>query len=303
MTAHLATETALPDATWSLAKAFGTEYVHVKTSDGGDMWLTHWGLPWREHLDPERWYANGAYVTEGTRLPNSTGHVYKLAVTLGTRKLSFVVKLSRVGQRVSSGGLLTEDDGEQRTSFASPFEEIGQLMRLRSSDAPRRYLFSKRPLAVFSPEARVPAWMMDRVPHEFSLAARRLAADAARNAEQDVVRVEGDRDYFTLFGWIHGYNLKELVQTGQMSLEESRKIDDEVRMRMRSAGFAVADHKPDHIIVRLDAAGAPMRRHGKLVAALADFELLEELRSEHQKPEDRSHVRPTAAPNRHPASP
>lgn len=260
--------------TQSVVRAFGTTYIHQTTADGGDLWLTEWGWPWRDHVAPERWYEDGAYIKNGVRLQYSTGHVYKVCVTVGTRRLKFVTKLSRVAQRVSSSGLI-DSNTEPRTSFSSPFEELGQLTQLRSGEAPQRYLFTKRPLAIFSPGTRVPAWMLDRISHEFSRAARRVDAEARQRNGMEALKLEADRDYFTLFAWVNGYNLRELVQMGRISLAEMQRIDQEVRLRLKSVGFSVADHKPDHIIVRLDPDGSPRRRHGRLVVALADFELLE----------------------------
>lgn len=270
--------------TQSVVRAFGTTYLHETTEDGGDLWLTEWGWPWREHLLPERWYENGAYIKNGRRLQYSTGHVYKVCVTVGTKHLAFVTKLSRVAQRVSSSGLISSN-AEPRTSFSSPFEELGQLSLLRGSDAPQRYLFTKRPLAIFSPGARVPAWMLDRIGHEFSRAVRRVDAEARQSNDTEALTLEADRDYFTLFAWVNGYNLQELVQMGRISLAEMHQIDQEVRLRLKTLGFSVADHKPDHIIVRLDPEGNPRRRNGKLVVALADFELLEAVSLESREPE------------------
>lgn len=259
----------------STVRLFGTQYFHAKTSDGGDLWLTDWGWPWKEHLSPEAWYRGGQYTKHGARLGYSTGCVYKLVVSAGARRLAFVVKISRVAQPVITGGLLPSANAA-RTSFSSPFEEIGQLNLLRASNAPREYLFTKRPLGVFSPGARVPSWMFDRIPHEFTLAARRLAADGCHYPSDDTSRLEPDRDYLTLFSWVVGYNLEELVALGRISIDEMKSIDLEVRLRLERLGFVVTDHKPNHVIVRLDEGGVPLRRRGRLVVALADFELLEQ---------------------------
>jgi hypothetical protein len=257
-----------------VVRAFGVEYLHQTTTDGGDLWFTRWGWPVRQYLTPERWFTNDAYTKSGTRLGYSTGHVYRMSVTAGTRKLTFVVKHSRVAQRVASSGLI-EFGSEMRTSFSSPFEELGQLNLLRESHAPRAYVFTKRPLAIFSPGTRAPAWMFDRIGHEFSLAKRRVQADAVAHQAMNSVSLEPDRDYITLFEWVNGFNLQELVKMGRISVEEMQSVDREVRRRLQLLGFSVADHKPDHIIVRLDSNGVPRRRNGNLVVALADFELLE----------------------------
>jgi hypothetical protein len=119
--------------------------------------------------------------------------------------------------------------------------------------------------------------MLDRVPYEFSLAARRLANDNSRYPSDQDSRLEVDRDYWTLFSWVVGYNLEELVALGRISIREMKALDREVRLRLEGLGFVVADHKPNHVIVRLDQQGVPRRRRGELVAALADFELLEQV--------------------------
>ncbi len=253
--------------------AFGTEYTRVTTADGGDLWLTKWGLPYQHQLLPEHWLHDGSCARHGERLGFSTGHVYKISVIAANRRLDFVAKISRLAQRIASHGLHWEAN-EQRTCFPSPFEEIGQLIALRESSAPANYLFTKRPLGILSPGKRVPTWMLDRVPHEFGMIARRHAADAASRGVPQTVYVEPDREYFTLFAWIEGFNLEQLVAMGRISRSELDVIDRQVRERLTQAGFAVADHKPDHVIVRLDSNGVPRRRNGRIVAALADFELL-----------------------------
>ena len=44
---------------------------------------------------------------------------------------------------------------------------------------------------------------------------------------------------------------------------------------MASKGFRVLDTKPNHIILRRRRDGSLLRRHGKLVYAMVDFELLQ----------------------------
>lgn len=274
MTAYIAASARPAYECQAKVAAFGTGYVRHTTPEGGDLWLTQWGLPYREHLMPDHWLCEGSLGKFGQRLGFSTGHVYRFSVTVANRRLKFVAKISRMAQRVASQGLDSAID-ESRISFPSPFEEFGQLMALRASSAPVRYLFAKRPLGIYSPAQRVPSWMLDRVPHAFSQIARRHAADAAERGEPQTIFLEADRDYFTLFAWIEGFNLEELVAMGRISRSELAVFDREVRERLIQSGFAVADHKPDHVIVRLDEDGVPRHRNGRLVAALADFELLE----------------------------
>jgi hypothetical protein len=265
-----------PNSVCSVVRIFGTKYYHQKTADGGDLWLTDWGWPWKNLLSPERWYDGGRYTRQATRLGFSTGHVYKHLVSEHGRKIEFVIKVSRVAQRVVSGGLL-DNTNRERTCFSSPFEEISQLRLLRESRAPQEYLFTKRPLGIFSPGSKIPSWMLDRVPHEFHLASKRIEFDQTRFISDETSKLDPNRDYLTLFSWVVGLNLEELLLSGKISRSEMNAIDHEVRQRLERLGFVVADHKPNHIIVRLDKRGLPRRRHGKLVVALADFELLEQV--------------------------
>jgi hypothetical protein len=274
VTAYIAAAARLAFDSQTKVAAFGADYVRCPTPDGGDLWLTKWGLPYRDHLMPDRWFHEGSCAKFGQRLGFSTGHVYRLSVTVANRRLSFVAKVSRMAQRVESHGLDQAIEGS-RISFPSPFEEFGQLIALRASSAPAGYLFTKRPLGIFSPGEPIPSWMLDRVPHAFNLIARRHAADAAGRGEPQTIFLEPNREYYTLFAWIEGFNLEELVAMGRISRSELAVLNRQVRERLTQAGFAVADHKPDHVIVRLDKTGVPRHRNGRLVAALADFELLE----------------------------
>jgi hypothetical protein len=119
--------------------------------------------------------------------------------------------------------------------------------------------------------------MLDRVPHEFHLAAKRIELDRTRFISDGTSKLDPNRDYLTLFSWVVGLNLEELLLSGKISRSEMNAIDYEVRQRLERLGFVVADHKPNHIIVRLDKRGLPRRRKGKWVVALADFELLEQI--------------------------
>jgi hypothetical protein len=119
--------------------------------------------------------------------------------------------------------------------------------------------------------------MLDRVAYEFNLAAKRMELDDTRVISDHASLLDPNRDYLTLFSWVVGLNLEELLLMGRISRAELNVIDHEVRQRLERLGFVVADHKPNHIIVRLDKQGMPRRRNGKLVVALADFELLEQI--------------------------
>ena len=62
----------------------GVDYFHFKTSDGGDLYLTRFGLPFREHLLPENWYAQEWFEANRERL-QGTSTVYQGADPPGER--------------------------------------------------------------------------------------------------------------------------------------------------------------------------------------------------------------------------
>src|SRR5512143_2057675 len=78
----------------------GVGYAHLKTRDGGDLYLTKHGQPFWEHLLPENWYARDWFEANRERLVG-TSTVYKVPTrkVRGTR-LHLVVKWSRVGEDV-----------------------------------------------------------------------------------------------------------------------------------------------------------------------------------------------------------
>src|ERR1017187_10933226 len=46
----------------------GVDYFRVKTGDGGDLYLTHFGAPFWRHLLPENWYAPDWFESKRERL-------------------------------------------------------------------------------------------------------------------------------------------------------------------------------------------------------------------------------------------
>lgn len=61
----------------SAASLLGVDYIHFKTSDGGELYLTRFGLPFWRNLLPENWYAPEWFETKRERL-EGTSVVYKV---------------------------------------------------------------------------------------------------------------------------------------------------------------------------------------------------------------------------------
>ena len=78
----------------------GVDYFHLKTGDGGDLYLTRFGLPFWRQLQPENWYASDWFEAKRERL-EGTSTVYKVPTrAVNGKALQLVVKWSRVGEVV-----------------------------------------------------------------------------------------------------------------------------------------------------------------------------------------------------------
>jgi hypothetical protein len=248
----------------------GVTYVHSKTNDGGDLYLTKHGVHFWEHLLPENWYAKEWFEANRERLVG-TSVVYRVP----TRKvfdtvLDLVVKWSRVGEDVPLDTLTINKF--INAEFNSPFEEFSLLMELRAGESgpPGIRIRTQKPLAIYVPSERLQLWQTGR-------SESKIAAKLARHpgVELDILR-----QYVLLYGWIKGADVTEVARLWQIEPEERTQFFDRatslVVHELELKGYHVVDMKPAHIIVRLRPDGSLLRdRNGELVYALVDYELLE----------------------------
>ncbi|HEY5958464.1 MAG TPA: hypothetical protein VIV60_17995 [Polyangiaceae bacterium] len=256
------------------AQVFGVRYVQVVAESGDELFLTERGWPWLRELLPERWYCNGYYRTTGVRLGFSTGTVYRVRL-IEPRRLEVVVKFSRIGQHLERGRLTQAlaGDPDYDPSFGSPFEEIAMLERLRTQTAGPRVL-TKRALAVLSPSECFEDWELGRVTHCFQRHARRLNDDQSQLDASRRVALKRHCDYLIVYQWMRGLNLEECIERGIVDHIEADAINRMVQDDLHRAGFDVLDHKPNHVILSPRRDGSLLKRHGRVVYGLADFELL-----------------------------
>ncbi len=88
-----------PDAMF--LRILGVNYMHLKTEDEGDLYVTEHGLPFIEHLRPESWYEPTWFGQKRERL-HGTSAVYRVPTrplpNHRCKSLELVVKWSRVGE-------------------------------------------------------------------------------------------------------------------------------------------------------------------------------------------------------------
>lgn len=273
---------AAPEA--SRRRAFGVDYLHLRGLQSGDLFVTRDGWPRVESLLPAHWFTGERFHKAGRALAGATGAVYRVPVPHPARgRVFLVVKFSRAAQDVRVtflGGAQAGDEREQELAgsarFLSPFEEFGNLMRLRA-DARGRIL-TKRPLAIYSPPTRHLEWQLGRkayICHDMSEALARSQEGAP--PERRIV-YEWERVYILLYGWIEGVDAEQAMGANLISREEMVALGRLARDEMRAAGWMVCDHKPRHVILRQQRGGGGiLRRRGRAVWALVDYELLSPL--------------------------
>ncbi len=254
----------------ALVSLLGVDYVHWKTSDGGDLYLTRFGAPVWRHLLLENWFAPEWFEAERQRLCG-TGTVYKLPTRpVNGRSLNLVVKWSRVGEDVPLDTLTVNKF--IRAEFNSPFEEFSLLMELRQGDAGPAgiRIRTQLPLAIYVPSQRLQLWQTGRSEHK-------IRAIVARHPG---VEIDILRQYVVVYGWIKGLDAVETAECfgwgGPKSAEFLAQVTSLVIHELRQKGYHVIDMKPAHIILRPTRGRKLLRDwHGQLAYALVDYELLE----------------------------
>lgn len=246
-------------------RLLGVDYVHLPTPDGGDLYVTWFGLHLIEHLQPENWHEPDWFRAHGIRLPG-TSTVYRLTTKpVDGHGADLVVKFSRVGEDVPVDAATFSRF--VNVEFNTPYEEFSRVMDLRSRRQGPRIL-THRPLGIYVPAAPMALWESGR-------SEARIARKKARYLD---VELDLFRQYVLIYEWVKGVASDEAF----LDLpEEQRKkriadLTEHARLDLEQQGYLVVDHKPTHVIVRPRRDGTILRtpRNG-YAYALVDFELLE----------------------------
>jgi hypothetical protein len=248
----------------------GVDYCRLKTSDGGDLYLTQFGLPFWRHLLPENWYAPDWFEAKRERL-EGTSTVYRVPTRQveGTA-LNLVVKWSRVGEVVPLDTLTVNKF--IHAEFNSPFEEFSLLMELRKGEAgpPDIRIRTQRPMAIYVPSEPLQLWQTGR-------SEDKIRAKVTRHPD---VEIDILRQYVVLFGWIKGHDAVETADhfklEGRTRAEFLARTTSLVTHELWLKGYRVVDMKPAHVILRPGPNRSLLRdRNGQFAYALVDYELLE----------------------------
>lgn len=253
------------DANTTSLEIMGVHYTHEVLPGGDDLYLTPFGRNLRPHLTPDNYYSDPAWQGQHRRALNGTSCVYYAETKpVDGRTRELVLKWNRMGQDIPGGtGEIDFDNAE----FNTPFEEFALVYELRRT----RYespggLYTQKPLAIYVPHEDIELERLGRK-------AYRIEDKQRRHAE---VRLHPRRRYAVIYQWIRGLDAYEAWQEGLLSKEELHDLGRTVSATMAHKGFAVADHKATHIIVRPARGGHTLRRgrDGRFLYAYVDFELL-----------------------------
>lgn len=248
----------------------GVEYRHCRTADGGDLYVTEWGLPFLRHLFPEQWYEKEWFRKSREKLLG-TSRVYRVRTKPdgGREGKDLVVKWCRVGEDVPVDTFTLNKFIE--AEFNTPYEEFSLLTEMRQR-AKKGTILTHKPLAIFVPAKRMELWQTGRSQSKIAQKKAKF-----RDVELDIYR-----QYILIYEWIKGVasTSEEASRAAEEDGEEggaafAREMLHRSITDMWQAGFRVLDVKPEHVIVRPKAGGGLVRdREGRVRYALVDFELL-----------------------------
>lgn len=262
-------------------RLFGVDYVHMRGKQGGDLFVTRHGWGCVDSILPGAWFVDERFRKVGRALAGATGAVYRVPVAHRARSnFALVVKFSRAAQDTS---ITVLDDGlhldpqekarVEEAEFLSPFEEFGNLVRLRT--AAKSAIPTKHPLAIYSPPTRYLDWQLGRNSGIAWRMNRALEASQRSVPEECRIRYDWERLYILLYRWIDGFDAEAAMKSGAIPRETMEALGQEARNELRRFGWMVCDHKPRHVIIRAARSGRGiLARERRIRWALIDYELL-----------------------------
>jgi hypothetical protein len=239
----------------ALVNVLGVVYLHSKTEDGGDLYLTRFAEPHQEHLDINNWYEESWFTANRVRLLG-TSSVYRVPTKpVNGTSLDLVVKHNRVGEDVPLNTHTLQEF--MSTEFNSPWEEFSLVMEMGDKHVGQRLEWIKvqRPLAIYVPPQRMQIWQSGRSRAKINrIRARHPGVDL------DILK-----QYKLIYSWILGKNLTEIFEHIKLDLPDIvhhlQAMQKMALEDLRKKEYLMADMKPEHVILdeedclRIEQAG------------------------------------------------
>jgi hypothetical protein len=227
----------------SLVNVLGVVYLHSKTEDGGDLYLTRFAESLQEHLAISNWYEENWFNEHKVRLLG-TSSVHRVPTKpVDNVSLDLVVKNCRVGEDVPINTHTLEEFVS--AEFNSPWEEFALVMEMGDKQIGQRIGWVKvqRPLAIYVPPQRMQLWQSGRSRAKINrIRARHPGIDL------DILK-----QYKLIYEWIRGKNLVEIFEDITVEMPDliyhlqtmqNKAFDD-----LTKKGYLMADMKPEHVIL------------------------------------------------------
>ncbi len=230
----------------SLVNVLGVVYLHSKTEDGGDLYLTRHAEPHQQHLSIGNWYEDAWFNQNKVRLLG-TSSVYRVPTRpVNGTSLDLVVKNCRVGEDVPINTHTLEEFVS--AEFNSPWEEFALVMEMGDKQVGQRinWIRVQRPLAIYMPPQRMQLWQSGR---------SRAKINRIR-ARHPGIDIDILKQYKLVYEWIRGMNLSEIFEhikiefpdiVHHLQTMQKKAFDD-----LSKKGYHMADMKPEHVILDED---------------------------------------------------
>jgi hypothetical protein len=242
-------------------RVLGVAYTHFHLGDEGDLFLTEFGLPLADCLQPVNHWSDKEWFGQNAHPLSGTSSIYRvLTKRANGKQREIVIKWNRMGQEIPGDDFI---DAE----FNSPFEEFSLVMDLREARAKGlSRIYTQKPLGIFVPRTRVELWRTGRKEY------------VMQNKIDKHVEIELDmrRLYAVLYEWISGIDAVEARDAGLLDDEQMETLSRAAHHHVSDQGFQVLDRKPHHVIVRPRADGSLLTdKAGATRYAMVDYELLQ----------------------------
>jgi hypothetical protein len=230
----------------ALVNVLGVVYLHTKTEDGGDLYLTRFAEPHQEHLEIKNWFEEGWFTKHRVRLLG-TSSVYRVPTRrINSTSLDLVVKNCRVGEDVPINTHTLEEFVS--AEFNSPWEEFALVMEMGDKQIGQRIEWIKvqRPLAIYVPPQKMQLWQSGR-------SRSRINRIHARHPGIDIDIL---KQYKLVYEWIRGKNLIEMFELLKLELPDIvhhlKTMQKKAFEDLSKKGYHMADMKPEHVILDED---------------------------------------------------
>jgi hypothetical protein len=272
-------------------KILDIPYRHLIFDSGDEMYITDEGLAVWQNLLPENFWTDKDWFQAHSERQRGSGNVYKIRTKpIGKNQLDIVLKWNRMGVDVP-GETFDEVSNLENARFLSPFEEFHLLQELKDGLQYTPGMFELQvPLAIY-----VPATKEDSI----TLGRRQYLMSFIQKQHNKDVGIDFDRNYAVIYKWLEGINIVQAYKRGVVREQDIQELTEKAAIEMRDNGFVIADHKAEHLIVKLVGTNVFRDVHGNIRYGYVDYELLERT-PEREKfiRQERRHVYLTRMPNR-----